>query len=1122
MKKNKPFGELFIRSLKKTLLIMRIAVILMILGILQARANDAYSQKTMLSLNFSETPLVKVLDKIEDESEFFFLYNEKLLDTERKVSIDAKDQLVSVILDNLFAGTDVKYTIIDRKIILAPDFLTEVSQPQQNKVTGTVTDKNGPIPGANVVVTGTTQGTITDIAGKYSIEVPQGAKSLTFSFVGMVSQEISIGTLIQIDLTMAESAIGLEEVVVVGYGTQRKQDVTGSITSVKVKNIVTQGSSNVQKALQGQLAGVQVESAGGDPGAGVRILIRGTGSLNNNNPLYIVDGVQVGDINNLSSSDIASIDILKDASAAAIYGSRASNGVVLVTTTSGRKGENKIVFNAYTGIQKVDKLSDVLNASEWAKVSNAAHDAAGLARLDIANNPDALGEGTNWQKEIYRVAPMQNYTLDASGGGNNFTYSISGGYLDQQGIVKTTDYNRVNLRIKSDFTKGRVKIGETVILSQENRVNMSGGWGGQGGNAVGSSRQMIPVFQVYDPTAIGGYGGAFGPVVNIPNPVALLNLEIPKSSTTNLIVNAFAEVSIIEGLKYKFNLGYTNTFGYNYDFVYPYAVGTLFVNKDADLSESRSETDYFLQEHTLNYNKAFGKHNINALIGFTFQDTKYRVLTGSKSGMPPDIQVIDAGITSTASGSNASESALLSYLGRLIYSYNDRYVITGTFRRDGSSRFGPANKYGDFPSIAIAWNVSNERFFEHLHSVVSSLKLRSSYGVLGNQEISNYQYTPSIAPNTNYVIGQDQHLWPGSIQTSFSTPNIKWESSKTINVGYDIGFFKNKLSFTGDYFIRKNTDILVQVPIPLSTGGSAHSPYMNAGQITNKGFEAVINYSNSIKDFTYQLMGTFSSVKNKIDYLGTGTQQIFGGQPTHHDNSATVTQAGLPIGAFYLIKTVGIFNSQEEINAYTDKNGTIIQPIAKPGDVKFVDANGDGKIDQNDRVYCGSPTPTFSYGFGGNAGWKGFDISIYFQGTYGNKIYSGIRQDSEGMNLEMNYSKTTLNAWTPTNHTNFPRAVINDPNLNSQTSDRFLENGSYLRLKTLQIGYILSKSPLSALKIASCRFYVSFDNLFTITKYSGFNPDLGRTGSVLDRGVDYGHVAYPLSKTSMVGLQLSF
>lgn len=995
---------------------------------------------------------------------------------------------------------------------------------EQEIITGKVVSANDqmPLPGVNVLEKGTTNGVVTDFEGNYTIDVSSPDAILVFSFMGFETMEVAVNEQSTINVSLEDDMASLDEVVVVGYGTQRRENVTGALASIKAEDVVTQGANTVEKSLQGRVAGVQVESAGGDPGSGVRILIRGTGSFGNNNPLYIVDGVQVDNINNLAPNDIASMDILKDASAAAIYGSRAANGVVLITTKTGRRGENKIDISAYYGVQEIANKIDVLNASEWATVSNRAHENAGFEGLEIAANPSALGEGTNWQDEIYQVAPIQNYNVTASGGGDNFTYSLSGSYLDQEGIVKETGYDRVNLRLKTTFTKGKLKIGETVVLSQENWKNMADGWGGQGGNPVGSALKMIPAFDVYNENAIGGYGGAFGPVVNIANPVALLHLQNTESEARKAIINAFAEYSILDELKYKLNLGYTSTSGYDYTYTYPYEVGSLFTNLDADLYEGRNERKYKLMEHTLSYDKEFGNHEFQALAGYTYQNTEYRGLSGAKSGMPSGVQVLDGGTTNIASGSNAWENALISYFGRLIYSYDDRYIVTGIIRRDGSSRFGEGNKYGNFPSIAVGWNISNEEFFDSNNSFVNMAKIRASYGVLGNQEFADYRFTPAINLNTNYVVGQDQNLWPGAIQTAFATPDIKWETSKTFNIGTDLGMLDHNLQFTADYFIKKNTDILLQVPIPLSTGASGNSPFINAGEITNRGFEASISYGNSVNDLDYQITGTFSSIDNEVDQLGTGSQQIFGGQPTHHGASATVTQAGLPVGAFYLIETDGIFNSMEEVEAHAS-SGELIQPNARPGDIRFVDYNNDGQIDENDRHFIGSPNPDFTFGLGGNIQWKGFDMNLFFQGTYGNKIYNGLRQDLEGMNLEYNYSQSTLDSWTPQNqNTEIPRAVINDPNQNARTSDRFLEDGSYLRLKTLQVGYTFSENLMESLHVSNFRMYVSADNLFTITDYSGFNPDIGRAGSVLDRGVDFGHIAYPLSRTFMVGLDISF
>lgn len=991
----------------------------------------------------------------------------------------------------------------------------------QKKISGKITDVDSkePVFGASVQIKGTTRGAMTDDKGVFTIDAAKGS-TLVISSMEYESVEVKVEDASSYNITLKRSVSGLNEVVVIGYGTVRRKDLTGAIASLKGADIKTEGVSNVGRALQGRLPGVTVESAGGDPGSGTRILIRGVGTFNNADPLYIVDGVQVANINNVAPGDIESMDVLKDASAAAIYGSRAANGVVLVTTKSGKPGKTVIQFNANLGFQKILKKYDVLNASEWATVSNAAHDAAGLPRLAIAANPSALGKGTDWQDAIYRTAPIQQYYLGVSGGSETAKYSMSGQYTDQDGIVDVTGYKRYGMRVKSEATKGRLKIGETVLMTREKWIRMPGGWGGQGGNPVGSATKMIPVFNIYDSTAVGGYSGASGPVVNVANPVAQLHLEDISYELTSILANAFAEVSILPNLKYKFNVGYTNSFGNTDDYLRRYVVGGLFANATNNLSQTKERTNLVLLENTLNYSKDFGKHSLQVLAGYAYQRLKYNYWLASKTNLPDGIRELDAASGAAAVGGNSTESVLLSQLGRVIYSYDNRYLLTASFRRDGSSRFGKANRYGNFPSVAVGWNLSNEKFFDVNREVLSSLKIRGSYGILGNQEIGDYQYSAAIASNINYVTGAAQQKWFGAIQTTFASPNIKWENTETINAGIDAGFLNGKLNISADYFTKRTTDVLLEVPIP-GSAGSSENPTVNAGILQNKGFELGINYASNIGVLSYSVYGTFSSIKNKVIELGTGSQQIFGGQPTHHGASTTLTEAGGQVSAFYLIKAEGIFQSQEEVDAYKDKNGKVIQPNASAGDIKFYDANGDGSISNADRVNCGSPFPKFEYGLGANLSAFNFDLNIFMQGTSGNKIYNGLRQDLEGMNLEFNYSRATLNAWTPTNHSNIPRAVINDPNFNAQTSSRFLENGSYFRLKTLQIGYTIPEFLNNKFKITSMRAYISADNLFTITKYSGYNPDIGRSGSILDRGVDFGHVAYPLARVVSLGIQLS-
>jgi len=1096
--------------------VMKLVLILLITTIIQANA-ASYAQT--VSLNLKNASMKEVIEELRQQTGYHFLYKMQMLDETRKISLSVNNEPLERVLEKCFADQPITYTINHNTVVLrkrVPDNI----QVQAVKITGTVTDEKGlPLPGVSVKVKGTTSGIITDGNGKYAITVNDSKAVLEFTFLGFTKQEVNINGRTEINIKLQEAQTALNEVVVIGYGTVKRSDLTGAVASVKGSDIKAQGVSDVTKALQGKMPGVTIEAAGGDPGSGTRILIRGVGTLGNSAPLYIVDGVQVASINNLNQADIESIDVLKDASAAAIYGSRAANGVVLVTTKLGKNGAPVVQFTSNVGQQKIAHKIDVLNAQDWATVSNMAHDNAGLPRLDIAKNPDQLGAGTDWQDAIYRTALVQQYNMLVSGGSESTKYSVSGGYNDQQGIVDVTGYKRYNLRVKTETTKGRLKFGETVLLSREKFITMPGGWGGQGGNPVGSAAKMIPVFQIYDPTAVGGFAGAYGPVVNVANPVAQLNLENINREFTSILANAYAQVNLLPGLNYKLNLGYTNGFNSNYDYAKRYSVGTLFSHPTNDINLNKDQTVLTLLENTLNYDKHFGKHSIQALAGYTYQSTKYNYTAAGRTDLPDGIDQIDAGAGISTSAGNSKVSNLVSVLGRVIYSYDNRYLLTASFRRDGSSRFGDANRYGNFPSVALGWNISNEKFFQSLTNTFSTLKLRASYGVLGNQEIGDYQYSAAVASNINYVVGTDQQKWFGSIQTAFASPYIKWESTKTSNVGIDVGFFHDKLNITADYFNKKTSDLLLNVPIP-GSAGSTSNPVVNAGDLRNSGIEFGANFNDHIGKLNYTIFGTISAVRNKVIALGTGSQQIFGGQPTHHGASSTLTEAGGSIGSFYLIKDIGIFNSQAEIDSYT-KNGKLIQPNAAPGDVKFQDTNGDGQINDNDKVNAGSPFPNFEYGFGVNASMYGFDISMFFQGTQGNKIYNGLRQDLESTNLDFNYAQSMLNAWTPTNHSNIPRAVTSDPNFNNRTSTRFLEDGSYLRMKTLQIGYTLRDALAKKIRITSLRVYASADNLFTITDYTGFNPDLGRTGSIFDRGVDFGHVAYPLARTISLGVQLT-
>jgi TonB-linked SusC/RagA family outer membrane protein len=1096
--------------------VMKLLLILVLTTIFQVHA-VTYGQN--VTLNIRNASLKSVFNELRKQTGYHFLYKTEMLSQLKNVDIKVTNVPLVQVLETCFANQPLTYAINENTVILRERPAVATVKNLQTRITGTVTDEAGlPMPGVGIKVKGTTVTTVTDANGKYVITAAANS-NLVFSFVGYAPQEIPVAGKTVVDASLRESQAALEEVVVIGYGTVRRSDLTGAVSSVKGGDIKSQGVSDVTRSLQGRMPGVTIESAGGDPGAGTRISIRGVGTLGNSSPLYIVDGVQVASINNLNQIDIESIDVLKDASAAAIYGSRAANGVVLVTTKAGKGGAPVVQFSANLGMQNKSSSVEVLNAAEWANVSNQAHLNAGLPPLDIAANPAQLGAGTDWQDAIYRTASIQQYNLLVSGGGENTKYSVSGGYNDQQGIVDVTGYKRYNLRVKTETTKGALKFGETVLLSREKFITMPGGWGGQGGNPVGSAVMMIPAFGIYDPTLQGGYSGVSGSVVNIANPVAQLHLEDINRENTSILANVYGEVTILPGLRYRMNLGYTNTLNSNYDYRRRYVVGGLFSHATNDIALAKDQSVLVLWENTLNYDKKFGKHSLQALAGYTYQSGNTSYIGASRTDLPDGIDQIDAGAGISSNSGRRIESNLLSVLGRVIYSYNDRYLLTASFRRDGSSRFGASNRYGNYPSLALGWNISNEGFFAPLAKTFSSLKLRGSYGVLGNQEIADYLYNAAVSSNINYVTGADQVRWFGAIQTAFNSPNIKWETTKTSNIGIDAGFFQNKLNLTADFFIKKTTDVLLNVPIPGSTG-STSNPVVNAGTLQNKGAELGLNFNSSVGKLNYTIFGTISAVRNKVLALGTGSQQIFGGQPTHHGATSTITEAGGSIGSFYLLKDIGIFNSQEEVNSYA-KNGVLIQPNAGPGDVKFLDNNGDGQINSEDRVNLGSPFPNFEYGFGFNANVSSFDLSLYFQGSQGNKIYNGMEQALQSTNIEINYSRVLLDAWTPENHTSVPRLISSDPNNNNVTSSRFLENGSYLRMKTLQLGYTLKDNFAKRIKITSLRTYISADNVFTITKYTGFNPDLGRTGAIWDRGVDFGHVAYPLARTFSVGVQLT-
>lgn len=1094
---------------------MRISTFLLMVCVFCSYAGNAHSQNAKVSIHMNNVKLDKILNEIENQTDYLFIYNNQV-DINKITSVKVKNEAVAQVLDRILSGTGINYELEGTHIILATEAIKDLHAQQQAKtVTGTVTDVSGePIIGANIRIKGTTTGTITDIDGNFSIEAePQSV--IEVSYIGYLTQETVINNQKSIRFLLKEDTKTLDEVVVIGYGVQKKADLTGSVANINTEKLNTQSNANIGQALQGKIAGVDIVSQGGAPGSGTRIMVRGIGTLNNASPLYIVDGMYMNSIDHINPNDIASIDVLKDASSAAIYGSRAANGVIIVTTKEGSNTEGKpiIDLSVNLGISTASKFLDMLDAKGWAEVTTIARQAIGKPALDmatdLANKPD-----NDWQDIMFRPALMQNYNLAVKGGGKYSTYYTGLGYFNQDGIVKGTNYQRYNIQSKNDYKRGIFSAGTNLIISfshdkplhQELR-----------GGMIGTILQSVPTLEKYDDTREGGYGGTYGDVVNIPHPLAIIDDNIMDRYNENvkIFANLYAQIELFKGLKYKLNLTPDFSFERYKNYLNKYDFG-LATNSITQLTERQRRRRNILVENLLTFDRTFGEHKISALAGYTYQDSRFRHIQAYGEGLPQGLEEIDAATTNRSNEGNSWRSVLTSILGRVFYSYQNKYLFTATIRRDGSSKFGKNNRYGYFPSFSLGWNVAEEKFMENVHWL-DQLKLRGGYGVLGNQEIDNYQYSSTITTGINYPDGNGG-LLQGAFPKNFANPDIKWEETAMTNVGIDFMAFNNRLSLTADYYVKNTKDILLTVPIPISSGG-ANDPIRNAGKIRNNGFEFNLGWMDQPNpDISYgiNLIGSFN--KNKVIAMGSESGSIKGGS-TNQNITTSETKAGYPIGGYWLISTAGYFNSQEEVDAYA-KDGKKIQPAAEPGDIKFVDANNDGVINDDDRVFQGSPFPDFTFALNGNMRYKNFDLSIGLQGVLGNKIYNATRQTLEDVTKGSNFLASCLDYWTPENkNASHPRLTWDDPNRNTRAeSDRYLENGSYLRLRSVQLGYTFPQTWFKG-AIQHARVYINAENLFTITSYSGYSPDVNADNANY-RGFD--NFIYPTNRTFMLGLNVTF
>ncbi len=1028
---------------------------------------------------------------------------------------------------------------------------------QAIRLTGNVTDATGEsIIGASVLEKGTTNGVITDIDGNFALNVSPNA-TIIISYVGYAAQEIPLNGRNTLKVVLKEDTEMLDEVVVIGYGTMKKSDMTGAISSVDVEELSKRTTTNPAEALQGKIAGVNIMKSGGNAGAGVQVKIRGVKTFGDNEPLYIIDGFP-GDINSVNPQDIQAMEVLKDGAAAAIYGSVAANGVIIVTTKNGKKGETKIDFSAYVSMTDVAKKLDLLNADQYKKVHTQMYENWNSHVENHKSQYDAENKGvwkqqllelepymtkntgidTDWQNAMLRTGLSQNYMVSIRGGGENTQYSVSYNHADDKGIFLGNDYRQDNARLKLHTSKYIFDIDANMAFKFTDSK--------QPEYQLKEMYMISPLVPIYNENEQYGFGLTnFDNLPNNRNVMADQHYEKSTDKRYHTTANIALTANFTKWLSFKTSYAYRGEHQRQ-----TYHTPTYI----ADVKSKRdypyhSETSAYWEEHVwenlLSFNKEFGKHTVNAVagtstmarrytwhsVGVEGKTTTYKVedgqlVIGEQPGgfLDSSFSTIGAGAGGTFDGSGSKwDYRRVSFFGRVNYNYNNRYLVQATVRSDGSSKFGADNRWGFFPSVAVGWRISEEAFFPK-DIALNNLKLRASWGRLGNENaLGFYDFLALISTyNTKYqgyVKGNGDNAWTGSIARGLENRSLKWETTDTKNIGLDFGFFDNKLTGALNYYYNQTEELLITKALPPSAG--LNNPILNVGKIRNSGIEVELNWADSKGGFDYNVGMNLSTTNNKVVELADKSQVLYGeGLKYGSEHFPTQTRVGKPIGAFYLYKTEGLFQSNAEARQYKNADGQEYQPFADAGDIRFADTNGDGSIDDDDKVYCGSGIPTLEVNLNFSAGYKGFDLSFVLGSAWGHKLYNGNKYFYEGMNSGSNFLASSLNAWTPQHtDTNVPRAIFNDPNGNLKESDRFIEKGDFIRLRQLQLGYTLPKAMMQKVFIEKLRFYVSGENLFTITGYDGIDPEFSRA-SVLNTGID--KLIYPFTRSFTLGAQLTF
>lgn len=1039
----------------------------------------------------------------------------------------------------------------------------------QRTISGTVSDgnTNEPLVGVNIQAQGTSIGAVTDINGKYTLEIPKEVTVIVYSYIGYLNKEENIGGRTEINVLLDENISLFDEVVVIGYGQQQKKDLTTAVSILSANEIKNVPVNSIDQILTGKLAGVLVQQTSGSPGAGLSVRVRGVGSITaGNDPLYVIDGVPISNDNNrglgannpgssyaeqpinilstINPTDIESIQVLKDASAAAIYGSRGSNGVVIITTKKGNSGKPVVSYNTYFGRQETLKRYDMLNAYEWSLINAEGRNNAYRDRFpagkdtddnatrakNVPNQPGILIPdqvkpylsntsgltNTDWQDEIFREAPIQNHSVSISGGNDVVKYYASGEYMNQEGIVISSGFKRYSGRFNMDINSGKFKAGFGLnpTLTKHDLVNSEGPWFDQG--VIGLALSISPIWPVYNENGSYNYGGnAWGfAMTDFLNPVAIANEVQDNMDHNRVLGNMYASYDLLKNLSYKISVG-GDINNFNRDFYRPSTVETVGrkgFSAPIGTSQTRFSTNW-LVENTLNYSTVFGKNTFSAIAGFSSQMENFSSSYIEATNYPNDlVQTINAAGQITRAGTFKEAWSLLSGFGRVQYDYANKYYATASMRADGSSRFGKNNKWGYFPSASAGWRISGEPFMADIKTI-SNLKLRASYGITGNFQIPNYG-SVGLLSYDDYIFGGTA-LSSGLAPSTSSNPNLSWEKTRSIDFGVELGLFQDALYLELDYYKENTTDLLLNVPVPLASGFSTE--LRNIGEVENNGFEATLTVKKRTKDFGFSFSANFSTNNNKVISLAEGVPQILTAGGT--GVTLWITKPGEEIGSYYNPVYDGVFNNQAEIDKYPRVAN------AKPGDFRFVDVNGDGKIDfSSDRQIQGSYFPDFTYGSSLNIDYKGIDFNISLQGSQGAEILHLMSRYIYNIEGNMNLVRPSLNRWISESQpgdgqTN--RANRLATGSNGQTSNWHLDDGSFMRIRNISLGYSLPKGILRKVGLSNVRAYVSVLNPFMFTNYIGYNPEVNsRPDSALNPGEDYG--SYPLARTYTFGLNMTF